>query len=277
MGYKSLEARVIIATALKHMLAAGMDYEAIIAAVAEMETGMSANTSQPVDTRSKAAIRNVRYRENLRLKTSQNVTNETNGDEVETPCDGSASHETVRDAGNGDSPPLPPPPPSFPQTPNQPPPPPAPPCVTGADAHEGLGSDLFGTGEEGGDDGEDNTKPKAKEKSKREEPFELPSHIPTAEWDAYREMRKAINKPLKTPHAMRLAVKALDQLAEDGHPPGAVLDQSTLNSWQGLFALKDGRNGTGNYQTGARQSGSRATTRADEMDIAYRDLVGGHG
>lgn len=61
----------VIAAALKHMLAAGMPHEAIVAAVAEME----ANTPVQEPARSKAAERQRRYRE--RNKASQNVTDVT--------------------------------------------------------------------------------------------------------------------------------------------------------------------------------------------------------
>ena len=62
----------VIASALKHMLAAGMPHEAIVAAVAEMEANAA-----PV--RSAGAVRQQRYRE--RNKASQTVTGDV--------CDGS--------------------------------------------------------------------------------------------------------------------------------------------------------------------------------------------
>ncbi|MBN8831219.1 MAG: hypothetical protein J0G94_11525, partial [Sphingomonadales bacterium] len=62
----------VIATALKHMLAAGMPHEAIIAAVEEMEVGLVA--AQPEKVRSKGALRTERYRERMRHKASQSVT-----------------------------------------------------------------------------------------------------------------------------------------------------------------------------------------------------------
>jgi hypothetical protein len=74
--------------------------------------------------------------------------------------------------------------------------------------------------------------------TKRKAIFTLPSHIPAEQWEAYVEMRVKIRKPM-TDYAKRLAVKELDTLAADGWPPGAVLDQSTMNDWQGLFAIKD--------------------------------------
>lgn len=57
----------VIAAALRHMLAANMDPEAIVAAVAAMEAEMPARAS----VKSSAAIRQARYRHN---KASQNVT-----------------------------------------------------------------------------------------------------------------------------------------------------------------------------------------------------------
>ena len=55
----------VIATALKHMLAAGMDHDAVVAAVAEMEK------AQP--QRSKGAERQARYEERKRQKASESV------------------------------------------------------------------------------------------------------------------------------------------------------------------------------------------------------------
>lgn len=61
----------VIATALKHLMAAGVTGDALIAAIAEIEAALPG--AQPAEpTRSKAAIRQERYRRN---KASQNVTN----------------------------------------------------------------------------------------------------------------------------------------------------------------------------------------------------------
>lgn len=54
---------------------------------------------------------------------------------------------------------------------------------------------------------------------------------------AYRDMRKAIKKPLTAP-ALRLAFKKLDSLAATDAEKIAVLEQSTLSNWQGLFELR---------------------------------------
>ena len=54
---------------------------------------------------------------------------------------------------------------------------------------------------------------------------------------AYRDMRKAIKKPLTAP-ALSLAFKKLDSLAATDAEKVAVLEQSTLNSWQSLYEPK---------------------------------------
>ena len=56
-------------------------------------------------------------------------------------------------------------------------------------------------------------------------------------------MRKAIRKPL-TPHAMQLMIRELEKLRSAGEDVNAVMNQSTMNSWQGVFPLKnsDSRN-----------------------------------
>lgn len=72
----------------------------------------------------------------------------------------------------------------------------------------------------------------------------LPDWMPAEAWAGYVEMRKAIKKPLKTDRAMNLAINTLERLRADGNDPGAVLDQSTLHGWQGLFAVREERRST---------------------------------
>ena len=53
-------------------------------------------------------------------------------------------------------------------------------------------------------------------------------------------MRKQIKKPLATDRAIELAIKKLDKLSGgDNDKAIEILNQSILNSWQGLFPLKD--------------------------------------
>ena len=69
--------------------------------------------------------------------------------------------------------------------------------------------------------------------------FALPDWVPEAEWLGFCEMRRRIKAPL-TDRAKGGILRELEKLAEDGHPPGRVLDQSTTNAWRGVFPLKDG-------------------------------------
>lgn len=68
----------------------------------------------------------------------------------------------------------------------------------------------------------------------------LPEWLPSEAWAGYVEMRKKIKKPM-TDRAVTLAINTLDKLRQQGQDIAAVLDQSTLNSWQGLFAVSERR------------------------------------
>ena len=55
---------------------------------------------------------------------------------------------------------------------------------------------------------------------------------------AFVESRRAIRKPLSS-HALHLALLELDKLAANDADKIAIVNQSVLNGWQGLFPLKD--------------------------------------
>lgn len=65
----------------------------------------------------------------------------------------------------------------------------------------------------------------------------MPDWVPGDAWAGYIDMRKRIKKPMTT-RAMELAMIKLADLMRAGSDPKAVLDQSTMNSWQGLFEIK---------------------------------------
>jgi hypothetical protein len=67
--------------------------------------------------------------------------------------------------------------------------------------------------------------------------FKAPEWVPQDEWRAFVEMRRKIRAPL-TNHAAKLAVDELEDLAGSGNDPAAVLNQSVMNGWKGLFKLK---------------------------------------
>ena len=82
---------------------------------------------------------------------------------------------------------------------------------------------------------------KNEKKNDFRESFICPDWLPKEQWNDYVEMRVKIRKPL-TDKAKTLAVGKLKKLAEEGHDPGEVLNQSTIGSYQGLFELKGGSN-----------------------------------
>lgn len=79
--------------------------------------------------------------------------------------------------------------------------------------------------------------------------FALPGWVPAEPWDAFVEMRRETGHKL-TDRAKRLAIAELERLRDAGEDPGAVLDQSTLKAWRGLFAVTRPR-----WRTDARAHG----------------------
>jgi hypothetical protein len=91
---------------------------------------------------------------------------------------------------------------------------------------------------------DDADKKRTREEKRREDktnaPAEpLPEWVPQKAWNDYLNMRKVIKKPL-TADAIPLAIAKLEKLKAHGNSPKDVLEQSTLNSWQGLFEVKRG-------------------------------------
>lgn len=112
--------------------------------------------------------------------------------------------------------------------------------------------------------------PSGKPRARKADDFELPERIPAEPWEQFVAMRKRIGKPM-TAHAMTLAVNKLDELADAGWPPGDVLNNSTLNSYQGLFPPKDHRNGQRNHGS------NRSDDRAEYRDPVLGSFAYGNG
>jgi len=70
----------------------------------------------------------------------------------------------------------------------------------------------------------------------------LPEWVPEETFNEYKKMRVKIKKPI-TDHAVELAIKELEKLKSNGYDPKDVLNQSILNSWQGLFPLREFKSG----------------------------------
>jgi len=99
----------------------------------------------------------------------------------------------------------------------------------------------------------------------------LPDCIPAQPWADFLEMRKAKGaKP--TARAQELLIAKLLRLAEDGHPPGDVLNQSIEGNWTGLFAIKD-RQQNG-HRNGNGMGGNRLPATRPTESINPRILAG---
>jgi hypothetical protein len=79
--------------------------------------------------------------------------------------------------------------------------------------------------------------------------FVIPDWVPPEAWNGFIEMRRAMRKK-PTLHAAKLLIDKLDKLRGRGQDPGAVLDQSTANSWAGLFPVKQEGNRNANVPIG---------------------------
>ena len=70
-------------------------------------------------------------------------------------------------------------------------------------------------------------------------PLELPSWLPKTEWGEFVAMRKAKGKRAPfTDAAARGVIDAVGRLRDVGNDPAAVLRQSVVNGWSGVFELK---------------------------------------
>ncbi len=82
-----------------------------------------------------------------------------------------------------------------------------------------------------------NHQPPEKPKTKATPEASLPSWVPEEPWISFVEMRVKIRAPL-TDKAKTLALAELSALRDQGHDPRAVLEQSVMRSWRGLFPPK---------------------------------------
>lgn len=206
----------VIASALKHMLAAGMPHDAIVSAIAEMEANIARD---PVAEKRRAYDRIRRREERAAAKADMSTGHRR------------TSSESADTADNADIAPSPAPSPLLPPDPQQPP---APTHTPEGDAgtHEGLPVSVRIAWAIATCQAIRRIKP----------PFALPAHIPAQPWADFVAMRQRIRKPM-TDRAKELAVLELDKLAAAGWPPGDVLNNSTMNSYQGLVPPKGRNNG----------------------------------
>lgn len=98
----------------------------------------------------------------------------------------------------------------------------------------------------------------------------LPDWIPAESWTAFVEMRKRLRAPI-TARAASLIVAKLDRLRQHGHDPGAVLDQSVMNGWRGVFELKEAGNGHGNHKADGNGFGAAVRGFGAAVEDYQRD------
>jgi len=88
--------------------------------------------------------------------------------------------------------------------------------------------------------------------------FEPPKWIDPELWAGFEEMRKVKRNPL-TDYARKLIVAKLQRLELEGSKPQDVLEQSIMNGWAGVFAVRqEGINGNRQGYLGKSESNLRA-------------------
>jgi hypothetical protein len=103
--------------------------------------------------------------------------------------------------------------------------------------------------------------------------FVPPDWIPADAWNGWLEMRQRKGAPLDTQHAFELSIAKLKSLADDGHPPGDVLDQSTAVRWTGLFPIKDTHHDRNRLSTAGNSQRQPARGSAADAIFAAYDRV----
>ena len=107
-------------------------------------------------------------------------------------------------------------------------------------------------------------------------PVELPPWLPQESWAEFLEHRRKLKAPM-TDTAQRRAIAELGRLREAGHDADAVLGQSIVNGWKGLFPLK-GREGVHAFER-SRMDGTIHALHSIFGDQGHgdNDVSEGHG
>lgn len=66
----------------------------------------------------------------------------------------------------------------------------------------------------------------------------LPDWVPAEAWAEFIKMRKQMKKPM-TAYAEKLMLKRLRAFSDDGQDVEAMLNQSIINCWQSVYAVKE--------------------------------------
>jgi hypothetical protein len=102
--------------------------------------------------------------------------------------------------------------------------------------------------------------------------LDFPDWIPVDAWNAFQEMRKAERHPL-TPAATKLAISKLDKLRSEGQDIRAVLEDSALKGYRGLFPVNGTSNSNGHLSPVKPKSQYEmdAESQRDERRRAMRE------
>lgn len=101
----------------------------------------------------------------------------------------------------------------------------------------------------------------------------LPTWLPQENWDAFIEMRCKTLKKKPTDFALMLILKELYKLRDLGHDPLECLNQSIVNGWADVYALKAKK---AERQAVSDVARTQAALKADELSargIAKDDLA----
>jgi hypothetical protein len=111
------------------------------------------------------------------------------------------------------------------------------------------------------------SKSKSKSKSK-EKDIKTYSEIPTVNEAilSFIEFRKGIKSPM-TDHAIDLLIKELNKLSSDGQTQIAILNQSIMRGWKGVFALKEDNAPQQHKQNKFNQFPQRTYTAKDYEEL----------
>jgi hypothetical protein len=105
-------------------------------------------------------------------------------------------------------------------------------------ANKDLTSPLLGAMDMDKDKDKDKDKERLRENKVKDIIDPLPDWLPPTVWDGFREARKKLKKPM-TAGAEKLLIAKLAGMKERGHDPVAVVEESVMRGWQGLFEPKD--------------------------------------
>lgn len=76
----------------------------------------------------------------------------------------------------------------------------------------------------------------------------LPNWIPEQAWEAYLEMRRKMGSKYRaTEYAKQLLIKRLGGFKNEGMNIEAVIEQSIMRSWTGLFPVKEQKKDLGKW------------------------------